>query len=414
MTLFGLDINFCILYYAILLVRCALVSVAVFAIVITLRKTILRNSVFPKGAVWALLIPVLFAGKMKVFDESRAGMIFSNCLRLIGVKYAWIYWFYICGIFLYAALLIRKRRKLRKLVAGMERREVNGSSVYVDDIPVTPFSIGIIRPKIIMPEVMLREYDGKEIQTILLHEKIHIRMGHLLFYLLWDILRVLLWINPLLTVGTRYFREDMEEICDWVTIHRSEGKAYAYGQLLLKSMKFLQAESEDYNMYAAFAGEREYRNIRQRVTRIAGYRPYKQIAVVGTLIAVIFYVTGAVSGMKAVSYDRNIEDDSVLVYGYKNGDVTFTDYSDELGRMISYDDSYVYVDSEAFDRFLHENNADGDIYIVFGGFQKLPGIGGGGNACLYENGAEDKDEEAVRIPYGDYKNDWLIRLYKLL
>lgn len=64
------------------------------------------------------------------------------------------------------------------------------------------------------PEVILKEYDQKEFQAILLHEKTHIRLGHLLCYFLWDILRVLLWLNPFLGIGTKYFREDMEEICD--------------------------------------------------------------------------------------------------------------------------------------------------------------------------------------------------------
>ena len=226
-------------YYVVLLVRCALVSYAVFAVVITLRKTILKNNIFLKGAVWASFIPVLFTGKMKVFDKSRMGMVFSNCLRVIGTKYVWICWLYIGGVFLYAVLLIHKRRKLKKLVTGMEKREVVGTSIYITNIPVTPFTVGVFRPKIVMPEVMLREYDAEELQTILLHEKIHIRLGHLLLYLLWDILRVLLWINPLLTIGTRYFREDMEEICDWVTIHQSKEKAYTYGQLLLRSMRVL-------------------------------------------------------------------------------------------------------------------------------------------------------------------------------
>lgn len=47
--------------------------------------------------------------------------------------------------------------------------------------------------------------------------------------------------------------------------------------------------------------------------------------------------------------------------------------------MISYDDSYVYVDSEAFEYFCMKNNAAGDVFIVFGGFHKLPGFFAGEN-----------------------------------
>ena len=140
----------------------------------------------------------------------------------------------------------------------MEKRMVDHTVIYVTKTPVTPSTVGVFRPKIIMPEVILKGYDRKDFQTILLHEKTHIRLGHLLFYFLWDILRALLWLNPFLAIGTKYFREDMEEICDWVTIKRSKGRAYAYGQLLLKSMRVLQAESKDFNMYATFTGDKEY------------------------------------------------------------------------------------------------------------------------------------------------------------
>jgi len=53
--------------------------------------------------------------------------------------------------------------------------------------------------------------------------------------------------------------------------------------------------------------------------------------------------------------------------------------------MISYDDKYVYVDREAFENFLCRNNAEGDICIAFGGFYKLPGLGGVAEICYYES-----------------------------
>ena len=71
----------------------------------------------------------------------------------------------------------------------------------------------------------------------------------------------------------------------------------------------------------------------------------------------------------------------MIVYGYDKGDVVFYDHRDSPYPMISYDENYVYVDSEAFENYLHEKNAEGEIYIVFGGFHKLPGVGGLGYSC---------------------------------
>ncbi len=404
-------LNVCAVYYVVQLVRCMLFSFAVYALVFTLRKTALKNKVFLKGALWSLFIPVLFVGRMKFFYENRIGVKLFTSWTGICMNYTWICWLYLCGVFVYAVLLFYRRRKLKKMVAGMEKRKVDDTVIYVTKMPVTPSTVGIFRHKIVMPEVILKEYSGKEFQTILLHEKTHIRLGHLLFYLLWDILRVLLWLNPFLTVGTKYFREDMEEICDFVTIKRSEGKAYDYGQLLLKSMRILQAESKDFNMYATFAGDKEYQSIRQRVTKIARYKPYKRIESVGTLAVAMLCVVIAVLLIQNVSYARYTKDESMVVYSHNNNKVTFYSDSSILNQMISYDDNYVYVDKGAFESFLCENNADGEIYIVFGGFEKLPGFGGGGQSCLYET---DSANEIVWVPYIRQKGDWEMALFKII
>ena len=74
----------------------------------------------------------------------------------------------------------------------MDKTVVDGTVVRVARLPVTPFAAGILKPVIVMPKVILQTYSTAEIQTILLHEKMHIRLCHLLFYALWDIQRALL------------------------------------------------------------------------------------------------------------------------------------------------------------------------------------------------------------------------------
>ena len=405
-------LDFCSLYYTIQLVRCALVSFAVFAVVFLLRKTLFKDKIFLKGALWSLFVPVLFAGKMKFFYENAAGsFVFSSWTGLLN-RHRWLNWLYFGVMFLYAIRLLGKRRKLHRLAAGMERRQVDGVSVFVTELPVTPYTIGVFCPKIILPQAILEQYSEKELRAILLHEKEHIRSGHLLFYFLWDILRVLLWINPLFAIGTKQFREDMEEICDWMTIRKNGAGAYEYGRLLLKTMRLLQAESKDFNLYATFAGDKEYRSIRQRVTRIAGYKPYKRFAAFGVFAAAILLAIVSAAGIRAGSYGRYNENDSMIVYGFDGKVVTFSDTgnSDVLRQMISYDDSYVYVDREAFEAYLREHGV-GAAYIVFGGFYKLPGVGGYSYSCYYET---DAGEQTEKIPYDNQDSDLWINFMKLL
>lgn len=101
----------------------------------------------------------------------------------------------------------------------------------------------------------------------------------------------------------------------------------------------------------------------------------------------------------------------MFVYGYNGKNVTFFDDSDRLKQMISFDDHYVYVAGEAFESYLHQHNASGEIFIVFGGFYKLPGFVGIGCSCCYEPGWE---ECVVRIPYENPADDWRVTLVKIL
>lgn len=402
--------NLCAVYYVVQLVRCAFFSFAVFAFIFILRKTVLKHHVFMKGALWSMFIPVLFIGKMKFFYESRAGVKLFSWLTAICMNHIGLCWLYLCGVFLYVVLLSHRRRKLKKMITSMEKKRVDGIFIYVTDIPITPSTVGVFKPKIVMPKVILKEYSKEELQTILLHEKTHIQLGHLLFYFFWDVLRVLLWVNPLLSMGMKYFREDMEEICDWVTIQRSRGKAYTYGQLLLKSMRVLKAESEDFNMYATFAGDRGYQNVRQRVTRIARYKPYKRFVAIGTPLIVMLCVMGALLWTRNASYGRYNPDSNMAVYDAET-EMVFIGDSETLKEAVSYDENYIYIEPGAFNEFIENSEITGaDIYICFGGYYKLPGIGGGCSFGYLDT--SDLGENIIKIEYTKHKDifDQIFRL----
>lgn len=72
-----------------------------------------------------------------------------------------------------------------------------------------------------IPRRMEQEFTDDELRLVLLHEKVHIRSGHLWFYLVWDLCQMVLWINPLFILCRDFFLEDLENICDRITIQRS-------------------------------------------------------------------------------------------------------------------------------------------------------------------------------------------------
>lgn len=111
------------------------------------------------------------------------------------------------------------------------------------------------------------------------------------------------------------------------------------------------------------------------------------------------------------SYARCNESRDIMVGNYDGEPGIVSDDTEKLSQMISYDDRYVYVEREVFEKFLEENNADGEIWIVFGGFYKLPGLTSAAEACIYESGSKDR---TVQIPYESSMDNWYMKLLKLL
>ena len=243
------------------------------------------------------------------------------------------------------------------------------------------------------------------------HEQTHVRLGHLWFGFVWDILRCLLWINPFMSVFQKHFRADMEDICDRVCIQNSGKTAQEYGLVLLKSLRLLRFGQEDVSPAATYAGEKGFVDMKRRIMEIAGFRPYRTRLCRGMAAGAFLMIVAALLAVHTHSYARFNESRDILVGKYDGENQIVSYDTEELSRMISYDDEYVYVQREAFEQFLIENNAEGDICIAFGGFDKLPGLGGVAEHCFYERNSEDA---IVKIPYESIKGNWYYELLKML
>ncbi len=404
-------INFCTVYYTTQLVRCAAFSFVLIGLVMLLRKTLFSQRTFLRGMSWALFLVIPFLGRLKLFYENEAVLKVTWRITAVTASWLWVDRIYMAGILVAAICIFGKWFCLQRNVAKMEKVVFENIRIYVTDMNITPFTVGLLKPKIVLPKVMVDSYSAEELKAIVQHEKTHIRLGHLWIGFAWDILRCLLWINPFLTVFQKHLRADMEDICDRVCIQNSKRTAYEYGLVLLKSLKLLRSGQEDVPYGATYAGEKGFADMKRRMEKIAGFRPYRKwlcrsMAAVGFLgIAVILMA------VHTHSYARYNENMDILVGKYDGKNEIVSSDTEALSRMISYDDEFVYVEREAFEKFLIENNAQGDICIVFGGFYKLPGLGGIGEICFYE---WDSEDAIVRIPYESIRGNWYVELLKML
>ena len=408
----GSLLDFCAAYYTTQFVRCAAFSFLLLGLVMPLRKMLFSERTFLRGLLWSSFLIIPFLGKLKLFYENKAVVGITGRITHGTMTCLWADRIYMAGILIAAVCIFGKRLRLRKSIAGMEKVSLDHMQVRITDVNVTPFTVGLFAPRIVIPKVMLESYSREELRSVIQHERTHIRLGHLWFGLAWDVLRCLLWVNPFLTVCQKQFRADMEDICDRVCIQGSGGTAHEYGMVLLKTLKLLSSKSEGMPPAVTYAGEREFADMKRRMGEIAGFRPYHKRMCAGMAAAAALVIAALMLAVHTHSYVKCNKDENILVYEYADGESTVISNNDSsIQQMISYDDSYVYVDSEAFEDFCMKNNADGDVFIVFGGFHKLPGFFCGGESCLYETGSE---AGVVWIPYEGQMSDWMAALLKIL
>ena len=376
-----------------------------------LRKMLFSRRTFIRGLLWSSFLLIPFLGKLKLFYENEAVAIITGRITHGTMTCLWADRIYMAGILIAAVCIFGKRLRLRKSVAGMEKVSLDNMQVRITDMNVTPFTVGLFAPKIVVPKVMLESYSRKELRSVIQHERTHIRLGHLWFGLAWDVLRCLLWVNPFLTVCQKQFRADLEDICDRVCIQNSGRTAHEYGMVLLKTLKLLRSGTEGTPPAVTYVGEREFKDMKRRMGEIAGFRPYKKRMCAGMAAVIFLMIASMLLAVHTHSYARCNESRDIMVGNY-DGESKIISYDTEaLSRMISYDDRYVYVERQTFEDFLEENNAEGEVWIVFGGFYKLPGLTGIAESCTYENNSED---EVVWIPYESITDDWYFGLLKML
>ncbi|MXP77355.1 M48 family metalloprotease [Lachnospiraceae bacterium WCA-9-b2] len=408
----GSLLDFCAVYYTTQLVRCAAFSFLLLGLVMQLRKMLFSRRTFIRGLLWSSFLLIPFLGKLKLFYENAAVLRMTWWVTHGTMTCLWADRIYMVGVFVATICIFGKRLCLQKSVAEMEKVSQYNTVVSVTDMNVTPFTVGLFAPKIVIPKVMLENYSHDELKSVIQHERTHIRLGHLWFGLAWDVLRCLLWVNPFLTVCQKQFRADMEDICDRVCIQNSGRAAHEYGMVLLKTLKLLRSGTEGTPPAVTYAGEMGFADMKRRMGEIAGFRPYRKRMCMGAAAIASLVIIIMLLAVYSHSYARYSNDENILVYEYADGQSTVISNNDSsIQQMISYDDSYVYVDSEAFEDFLEENNAEGEVWIVFGGFYKLPGLTGMAESCIYENNSED---EVVRIPYESITDDWYFGLLKML
>lgn len=244
-------------------------------VVILLVRPILNKKAFRSASIilWIVLLIYLvspFELKLGIESAKENSILsylliltnfFNYCLGWLVKKIGYIFFKLnrIIGSILIFIYLGRKIYKFHKVMKGSMlidntlckekisefglKRKVE---IYINNNLKTPFTFGILRPRIILQEHILA--DEKLIDHVLIHELMHIKKFHILITNLVNIIACIYWYNPLLWLSLKYLDQDIEINCDKLVVEKLGDNIKNRKEYCMSMLKLLEIGSNTNNL----------------------------------------------------------------------------------------------------------------------------------------------------------------------
>ncbi|MCA9100152.1 MAG: M56 family metallopeptidase, partial [Planctomycetales bacterium] len=113
--------------------------------------------------------------------------------------------------------------------AGLRR----GPALLASPTSAGPALVGMLRPAIIVPAVMLETFAPDSLRLLVRHELAHLRRRDLDWNLLLALIGAAFFFHPLVWLATRRHRQSQESACDALVLAGGDAEPARYGQLLV-------------------------------------------------------------------------------------------------------------------------------------------------------------------------------------
>lgn len=290
------------------------------------------------------------------------------------------------------ALAERVRRQVcAHDVTGIGAWYLRRVQIFVTPGEISPYCGGLLHPYVVLPACVCT-WPEPAVEAVLCHELVHIRMGHLFVMALYRFLGCLWWVHPLFYAFEKWLHEVMEQVCDAHVMSVSGVERETYGELLLSLVRVLRKKAPagsaaffipvGRNAHAGHLGYQrsDFQVLRARLAaleqtqrlRAAGRRVRCGFAALALLLALV---------LSATSYPRYTELTELGLYDEKLQLCAYD--TAELNGAVRVEDGRLFVEPERFAALVESLGIEGEyVYLSFGGFMKVPGAGGGGNAGM--------------------------------
>lgn len=395
--------DFAVTYGMIKCIKTMLIGTLVMGIILAIRQNTKYTGRNPY--LLLLLLPVAFTGMSRLFFQ-RGTIYITVFLRENTQSIHGKCYFAVCAVLFFRMLL--RQHAIKKFVRRLPvwwnpgerqsaidavaegdllplgRRYLQGVRIYITERDVSPFSGGIFKPYVVMPRVVLEEWNSEQRKLVLCHELLHIRQGHILWLTLFELLKMYWWANPGIYFYIRCLREDMEFACDERCVAYTGVTPSGYGRVMLQMLQMLQ-DSEPQGS-PAFLKQDDFNGLRRRLEQLAQMgqtrqqsqprRRYRRQAVCFGLGAVL-----TITAVAVTSYPRYTKLTELVLYDEQMHVVDYD--SEELRQAAQISDGRVVLDEALFGQLLADRAVAGEyVYLSFDTIMKVPGCGGGGNVGM--------------------------------
>jgi len=169
-----------------------------------------------------------------------------------------VVWFVGC-LLLWIAVAWRYRRltqmthSMRRIDEGPVRVELerlagqfsvrNVPDLYATDQATSPMLIGVLHPKIVLPESILERLDSQELRMIVAHEIVHWRRHDTWVGWVQVLVQGIFWFHPLVWLANARIRHERECACDEIVLREARCDRDGYGETIIRVLTAARGRS---------------------------------------------------------------------------------------------------------------------------------------------------------------------------
>lgn len=202
------------------------------------------------AAMLAALIPSLPAAEQPVLLVPAAMQLTTYTGPVLARgSIAWTNWALLgwaAGAVLFAAWFGRAHAAFLRSLGTLTEHD---GIFYSETASGGPASVGLLRPKVVVPADFARRYTAGEQALVIAHERIHGRRRDAIANCVQAALQCLFWFNPIVHIAAGRFRLDQELACDAAVVRDQPQARRQYAVTMLQTQVTLTASPGTINCH---------------------------------------------------------------------------------------------------------------------------------------------------------------------